>query len=121
MTAVNFHELLLSVVVSKIRGMVLVKWMWFFKPVFFALEETKNVCALIQKGFNLMPGDRNESTEMYNNFVHITSLSGRYQQESLPKCRTNIITRRSEPLVWVITFTYYSVSRVLEVLGFLSS
>ena len=121
MTAVNFHELLLSVVVSKIRGMVLVKWMWFFKPVFFALEETKKRLRPHSKGFQSMPSDRNESTEGYNNFAHITSLSGRYQQESLPKCGTNIITRRAEPLVWVITFTYYSVSRVLEVLGFLFS
>ena len=52
------------------------KWMWSFKQVSFTLEETKNSARTDSKDIQSIPFYRNKSAEMYNNFGHITSLSG---------------------------------------------
>ena len=102
MTALNLHECLL---VNDIRGIDLVKWMWSLSSECFSLLKKRKWTRLRPrsfKRFSPLPGSRNKNTEIYNKFGHLTSLSGRYHPRNSPKCGTNI-TRREEPLVWVIT------------------
>ena len=89
--------------------------------VCFWNKAKKNACADWPfKRFSPIPGYRNNNTETYNKFGHLTSLSERYQPRNFPKCGTNI-TRRAEPLVWVITLIHSSVQWVLELLDFVFS